>query len=137
MQALCETKSKLKISFSTYSKLSAIGDMDGLSGLTVLRSNLLHSLEDILSLGDLSEDGVLSIEMRSGDEAEEELRSVGVGTSVGHGEDTGTVVLVDEVLIGELSSIDGLTTGTVSDGEVTTLGHESRDDSVPDTSLEV
>ena len=59
--------------------------------------------------------------MRSGDEAEEELRSVGVGTSVGHGEDTGTVVLVDEVLIGELSSVDGLTTGTVSDGEVITL----------------
>ena len=75
--------------------------------------------------------------MRCGDEAEEELRSVSVGTSVGHGEDTGTVVLVDEVLIGELSSVDGLTTGTVSDGEVTTLGHESRDDSVPDTSLEV
>ena len=75
--------------------------------------------------------------MRCGDEAEEELRSVSVGTSVGHGEDTGTVVLVDEVLIGEFSSVDGLTTGTVSDGEVATLGHESGNDSVEGAVLEV
>ena len=130
MQALCETKSKLKISFSTYSELSAIGDMDGLSGLTVLRSNLLHSLEDILSLGDLSEDGVLSIEMRSRNEAEEELRSVGVGTSVGHGEDAGAGVLEAEVFVSELFSVDGFTTTAVALGEITTLDHEGRNDTV-------
>ena len=44
---------------------------------------------------------------------------------------------MNEVLIRELSSVDGLTTGSVSSGEVSTLGHESRDNSVPDTSLEV
>ena len=104
---------------------------------TRVRSDLFHFLENVLSLSNLSEDGVLSIEMRSRNEAEEELRSVGVGTSVGHGEDTGTVMLVNEVLIGELSSVDGFTSGTVSNSEISTLCHEARDDSVPDAALEV
>ena len=127
----------LRIGRLTYSELSAIGDVTGCSGSSGVRSDTFHGLEDFLTIGHSSEDCVLSIEMRCGDEAEEELRSVGVGTSVGHGEDTGTVVLVDEVLIGDLSAVDGLTTGTVSNGEVTTLGHETGDNSVPDTSLEV
>lgn len=36
-----------------------------------------------------------------------------VGTSVGHGEKTGAVVLVDEVLIGELLAVDGLATSAL------------------------
>ena len=104
---------------------------------TRVRSDLFHFLENVLSLSNLSEDSVLSIEMRSRNEAEEELRSVGVGTSVGHGEDTGTVVLVNEVLIVELSSVDRFTSGTVSNSEISTLCHEAGDDSVPDAALVV
>lgn len=36
-----------------------------------------------------------------------------VGTSVGHGEQTGAVVLVDEVLVGELLTVDGLATSAL------------------------
>lgn len=36
-----------------------------------------------------------------------------VGASVGHGEKTGLVVLQGEVLIGELLTVDGATTGTL------------------------
>lgn len=36
-----------------------------------------------------------------------------VRTSVGHGEQTGGVVLVDEVLVGELLTVDGLTTSAL------------------------
>ena len=39
-------------------------------------------------------------------------------------------MLDSEVFIGELSSVDGETTGTVTSGEITTLGHEVRNNSV-------
>ena len=78
---------------------------------------------------------MLTIKMRSLIKAQKELRSVGVGTRVGHGEDTGTVMLVDEVLIGELGTIDGETTGSISSGEVTTLCHKVRDDSMEGRAL--
>ena len=44
--------------------------------------------------------------MRGVDEGDEELRSVGVLASVGHGEEAWGVVLVDEVLVVELGAID-------------------------------
>ena len=75
--------------------------------------------------------------MRGLVEEDEELASVGVLTSIGHGEETSALVLLGEVLIVELGAIDGLSTGTVSSGEVTTLSHESWDDSVELAVLEV
>ena len=39
-------------------------------------------------------------------------------------------MLKGEVLIGELVSVDGLSSSTVVVGEVTSLAHESRDDTV-------
>lgn len=59
-----------------------------------------------------------------------ELRAVGVGAGVGHGEQTRLVVLQVEVLVGKLGTVDGLTTGTVAGSEVTTLEHEVGDDTV-------
>ncbi len=53
--------------------------------------------------------------------ADEELRAVGVGTSVGHGEDTFASVLQVEVLVFELVAIDGLSTSAVVVGEITAL----------------
>lgn len=71
-----------------------------------------------------------------------------VGTRVGHGQETGTSVLLLEVLVGELLTVDGLATSAllspssahctiflrssthVTTGEVTTLKHELRDDAV-------
>ena len=61
---------------------------------------------------------------------DEELGAVGVGTSVGHREDTGASVGAREVLISELLAVDGLSTGAVSTSEITTLKHELRDDTV-------
>jgi len=63
------------------------------------------------------------IEMTYGDE---ELRAVGVGTSVGHGEEEGAVVTELEVLIGETRAVDGDTTSAVVVGEVTTLDYVKR-----------
>lgn len=100
-------------------------------------ANSFHCAKDFHAIGNLSEDGVLSIEMREGGEAEEELRSVGVRASVSHGEDSRSSVLVDEVLIVEFVSVDGLSTSSVSASEISTLSHESGDNSVVLASLEV
>jgi hypothetical protein len=104
--------------------LTAVGNGDSGGGTASLGTVLLNSLNDIHTLNYGTEDGVLTIEPGGLDGADEELGSVGVGTSVGHGEDTGASVLEGEVLISELLTVDGLTTGTVTAGEVTTLKHE-------------
>jgi len=73
---------------------------------------------------------VLTIEPRAGDEGNEELGAVGVGTSIGHGQKTTLSVLNEEVFVSELSTVDGFTTSTVTNSEITTLSHELGDDSV-------
>jgi hypothetical protein len=74
--------------------------------------------DEVLSLGDLTEDDVLAVQPGGNDGGDEELGSVGVGSSVSHGEQEGLVVPQLEVLIGELVSVDGLSTGTVVVGEL-------------------
>jgi hypothetical protein len=74
--------------------------------------------DEVLSLGDLTEDDVLTVQPGGNDGGDEELGSVGVGSSVGHGEQEGLVVPQLEVLVGELVSVDGLSTGTVVVGEL-------------------
>ena len=118
-------------------QLTTVGYNDSLRSFSGLGTDTLNSLDNVQALNDLAEDDVATIEPWSGDSANEELRSVGVGTSVSHGKDTGTGVLVDEVLISELGTVDGLTTSSVGICEITALEHELRNDSVKDGSLEV
>ena len=98
---------------------------------------VLNEIEDFHSFNDLTEDDMSTIKMRGSNEAEEELGAVGSWASVGHGEDTTSSVLVDEVLVSELTSVDGGSTGTVMGGEIATLGHEISNDSVEGASFEV
>lgn len=81
----------------------------------------LQSLHHIHSLGHLSKDNVLSVEPSRDNGGDEELRSVGSGSSVGHAQQTGSVVLQLEVLIRELGSVDGLSSSAVSSGEVSSV----------------
>lgn len=69
------------------------------------------------------------------DSADEELASVGVGSSVGHGKNSWTSVLEMEVLILEFVSVDGLSSSSVVVSEVTSLAHEIVDDTVERGSL--
>jgi len=62
------------------------------------------------------------------------LRTIGSG--VGHGQNSGTGVRKCKVLVCELGSVDGFSTCSVVVGEITSLAHESGDDTVETGSLE-
>lgn len=111
-------------------ELTRLVNGDLLSGLARVGTKSLNGLDNIEALGDLTEDNVLTIEPRSDNGGDEELGTVGVGTSVSHGEKTDLVVVLLEVLIGESSTVDRFATSTVVVGEVTTLEHELGDNTV-------
>ena len=119
------------------SKLSTVSDDDRFGGSSGLRSSSLHKVKNFGSLADLSENDVLAIKMWEGFEAEEELRTVGSWSSVSHGEDSLSRVPVVEVLVFEVWSVDGFSTSSVEFSEISSLGHESWNDSVECASLEV
>lgn len=73
---------------------------------------------------------MLVVEVWCGHSGDEELRAVGVGASVGHGQQARLGVSALEVLIPELAAIDGLTSGTVVLAKVTTLDHKLGNDAV-------
>lgn len=61
---------------------------------------------------------------------DEELGTVSVGSGVRHRHDTGSGVLQGEVLVGELVSVYGFAARAVVVGEIASLAHEVRDDTV-------
>lgn len=79
--------------------LAAVGNLNGGSGGAAGSTDGLELLQKLLARLNLAKDGVLSIQPRGVLEADEELRSIGVGTSVGHGQNR-TSVSDLEVLTG-------------------------------------
>ena len=120
------------VSYQTFNSrdLSAVSNDNLGRGRATVASEGLDLLDDVHAVRDGSKDGVLSIEPVGLNGAKEELRPVGVGSSIGHGENSGPGVLESEVLVGELLSVDGLSSGAVLAGEVTALAHEVLDDTV-------
>jgi len=110
--------------------LTRLGDDHFGAGAARLAANLLDGLHDIHAGGDPSENDVLAVQPRGLGGAKEELASVGVGASIGHGENAGSGVPLDEVFVGEFVAVDGLASGAVTSGEVTTLAHESGNDAM-------
>ena len=82
-------------------------------------------------------DHIHAIEMRHGRRAEKELATISVLAAVGHGQDAGPHVLVDEVCVFELAAVNALAPCAVHLGEVATLFHTVRDDAVQGAVLEV
>ena len=78
---------------------------------------------------------MLSVEVWGRTEADEELRAVRVGTSVGHRQDTLLGVRVPDLLVFEFLTVDALASSAIMICEVTALRHESFDDSVENTLL--
>ncbi len=88
---------------------------------------LFDRIDDVLTFGDFTEDGVLAVQPRRFDVGDEELRTVGVRAGVGHRENAWSVVLqvgVEFVL--------ELVAGTAGSGTVWAAGlnHEVGDDAM-------
>merc|ERR1740136_526934 len=118
-------------------ELTAVGDDDGLGGLAALAADSLNRLDHVHASGDGAEDHVLPVEPVRLDSTEEELRAVGAGPCVGHGERARARVLEREVLVGELGTVDGLAARAIAAREVTALAHELRDYAMEGGALEV
>nr|POF03625.1 beta-amyrin synthase 1 [Quercus suber] len=97
------------------------------NGISYIENTQLPDGSWVHALDDLAEYDVFFVESLGLGGADEELRSVGSETSIGHGEDFGASVLLHKVLVGELGVVDRLASCAVSGGEVTSLAHEPRD----------
>lgn len=104
--------------------MSAVCDDDFLRRFSRLGSKGLQLLDDVHSFDHCAEDHMPVVQPRGLDGGDEELGSVGVWASVGHGHNARPGVLQLEVLIAELRAVNGLAAGTVMVGEVTALAHE-------------
>lgn len=117
--------------------MSGVSNNNGLGGLTGAGTHLLDVLHDVKALHHLPENHVLSVEPLRLNGADEELRPVRARSGVCHRKNAGARVLLYEVLVRELRSVDGLATGAVSGGEVTALAHEVGNDAVEGGALVV
>lgn len=100
-----------------------------------MNSHISHLPNDVHALDDLSKDHVLTVQPIGLDAGDEELRAIGVGSSIGHREDTRLGMLELEVFVLELGAVDGLASGAVVVREVTSLTHEVRDDPMETAAL--
>ena len=71
--------------FKNKLKLTGIGNGDPGRALSALGSVGLDLLDDVHALDDLTEDNVLAVQPGGLGRADKELRTVGVGSGVGHG----------------------------------------------------
>merc|ERR1712137_101621 len=116
--------------------LTAVFNDDGLCGLVLaISGNTFHFVDDLGTIDHLTKHGMLAVQPRSLHSGDEELRSVGVGSSVGHREKVFLSVLQSKVLVVELGSIDGLATSSIATSEIASLAHELRDDAVEGRAL--
>ena len=115
------------------SELTTVSNNNGLDRLVSCTTGiLLDGIKHFCTSSNLAKDAMLTIEMRCCTKAEEELGAVSVRAGISHGEDTTAFMAINEVLIGEGTSVvvDGRATSAIVVREVTTLGHEAINDSV-------
>lgn len=109
---------------------TTIGDDDLLDWFVIsTRLRGLDCLDDVHPVKNAAEDNVLAVEPGGVSHREEELRTVGVWSGVGHGEAPDKVLDL-KVLVGELGTIDGLAASAIVVREITTLDHELGNDAV-------
>lgn len=95
----------------------------------------LNLANNIHTLNNTAEDNMLAIKPGSLDCAQEELGTIGVWSSIGHGQNARASVTQVEVLISKLLAIDGLPTCSIPISEVTTLTHEVRNHTMEGAAL--
>ena len=116
-------------------KLAAVLNNQLLAGLARSGANSLNLFKNAVTLDELAEDDVRTVEPVGRPKGNEELAAVGAGASVRHAEEAALVVLNVEVLVGELGTVDRNAARAIVVGEVAALGHEVLDDAVESASL--
>jgi hypothetical protein len=106
-------------------KLSAVGNDDFLSSGSALATNFLDVSDNIHAFANLAKNDVFSVQPRSNSGRNKKLATVGVWSAVGHGQQTWSNVLSDEVLVGKFLAVNRFSAGSVLSGEVTALAHKS------------
>uniref|UniRef100_A0A0E9X487 Uncharacterized protein n=1 Tax=Anguilla anguilla TaxID=7936 RepID=A0A0E9X487_ANGAN len=112
------------------SELTTVCDDKLLGGLALGIATLFHRLHSIQPFNDFSKHHMLTVQPFGVCCADEELGTIGVGPSIGHGEGAKPSMLQSEVLIRKLVAIDGLAPSSIVVCEVTALTHEVWDDTV-------
>ena len=74
---------------------------------------ILNNTYNVHSLDHFSKHNMLPIKMRTRNSGDEELRSVGVGTSICHAQQTSTCMIVRKGFIVELPTINTFTTSSI------------------------
>jgi len=115
--------------------LSTVCHDNLLACLSTLRSKRFNLLYNVHAINDLAEHDMLAVQPAGLSSAQKELGAVGVGAGIGHRQDAGTGVLQTKVFVLKLIAVDGFATGAVVVGEIATLAHESRDNSMEGRSL--
>ncbi len=87
-------------------ELAAVGDLHRATEGARASALGLDRLDQVHPLDDLAEHTVLAVQMGGGHGGDEELRAVGVGAGVGHGQESGLGVLLVEVLVRELATYE-------------------------------
>ena len=134
---LCKSIYPLKTKCLLQLDSPTVRDDYWLRGSAGSRADGLHGLDDLHALHHGSEHGVLAVEVRGRHSGDEELTAVGVGTRIGHGQKTRSVMLQLEVLISKLRPVDALSASPITSSKVSALTHELWDDAVEVAALEV
>ena len=111
-------------------ELSTVGNGDLLAGLAIPGPKMLHGFHNVHAFFHLPKDHMLAIQPFSLGSADKKLGTVCVWSSICHGQDARTCMLQDEVLILKFLSVDGPAASAIMACKVTTLAHESWNNSV-------
>jgi hypothetical protein len=95
-------------------ELAAVHDGDLLAGAARAGAQGLDLLHQVHASRHGAEHDVLAVQPGGLHGGEEELRAVGVGARVGHGQQAGAGVLQLEILVGELLAVDGFAASAVA-----------------------
>jgi hypothetical protein len=129
--------SMVKRCYQLLLELARVHNRNFALGRTAVGSLSLDFLDKLLSFDNFPKDNMTTIKPRCLNSSNKELRSVGVGSRVGHGQVHGSFMLQLEILIVKLAPVDRFSSTSIKIGEITSLNHEIGNDSVEDGSLEM
>ena len=88
---------------------------------------LIYLLDNIHAFNNLSKHNVLAIKPGGLGSTNEKLRTIGIGSSIGHAQNSGSSMSKLEILVFKLVSIDGFSTGSIVVGKISSLTHKIGD----------